>query len=53
MSSADVEDKCHVSFAMKFIIMPKTSYLGFDALRTPNRFDFAIGLEIGPYRLLG
>ncbi len=26
----------------------QTLYSGFDALRTPNRFGFAIGLEIGP-----
>jgi len=27
---------------------PQTLYEGFDAMRTPNRYGFAIGLEIGP-----
>jgi len=26
----------------------ETQYLGFDAMRTPNRYSFSIGLEIGP-----
>jgi len=27
----------------------RTRYTGFDAMRTPNRHGFAIGLEIGPF----